>query len=1290
MKKHIPVMLTLLVGIALGGACMFLVLGPAKLPSITDQEGATGDAKAKAADGDPVLAGQFAVTTGAAPGYIEDQACAECHQQLFDAYQQVGMAQSFSRPDADNLPEDFVNNHFVHAPTRRHYEMRRTGDELIFRRYQLDNKGQPINEFERQVDWILGSGKHARNYLYQTDAGELYQLPVAWYPQEKRWAMSAGFDGPAHEGVQRAIKRDCMFCHNAYPDVPAGSDAYLSANTFPKELPQGIGCQRCHGPGAEHVRVSKLDKSSAEKKRETIVNPARLSPQLRDDVCNQCHLQPTRAVAGMRHFGRDIYSYRPGEPLSDYLVDLDVVEESRDPVDRFEINHHAYRLRQSRCFLESPETMSCTTCHDAHHTVPQADRAKHYAAACVQCHKSEDCQLNAESGAHLQGIDERDCATCHMPKRRTQDVVHVVMTDHLIRKTPLDGSQLAALRESRRNLESLVLSLPDSKEGDDVYEMVHAAAMLRLSSYTLPDPANKLENVLAGLEPPEIEPFLDLTMAQLGQHRFAAARQTAAQILQRAPDHPLATEWMGTSLLSLKKSDAAAEHLRRTLEIAPNRAETHFNLGLLLLGQEKLDEARMRFERALELRPNTSISAYYLGVVLEQMDRGEEAVRAYERALQLEPAFGRAYQNLGQLLLSLNRRDDARRYLRHGIQVVAQAKPLVELFQEAEYAEVTPILSEAVRGEQLAPASAILVPVPIPDLQRLEPSVAKQITEFLSAFERLTSGASASASQVAEGYGMLAQLYHAYEFNEAAERCYVNTIRLMPKDDRSYHLLGALYQQVGELAAAESYLRMALELRPDNVAAVVRLGTINLQLNQPGKAREHFQKALEKSPDSAASHNGLGDLALAEKKYTEAITHFETALKHAPGANRIHYSLGMAYRGLGEAEKAKAELAKRGPVGVRPADPLVDALPQLLQGERVYLIRGQLAYSAGRFAEASAAYAKAIDANPDSVSGLTNYAAALSKQGLLRDAETNLRKALEIDAKNLAAHYNLASILAKLDEFEDSLTHYDVILEMAPEDLAVRRLRGGVLRQAGRTDEAIKEFEHILAKEPDDELTNVDLYDVLVEKREYARAIKLLSSSVEQFPDRGLSSSRLAKLLATCPDLELRNGAKAVELASKVVKAQQTPHNMETLAQALAEAGRCEEAAAIQEDLLAVAEELQKEDLIARLKPELVRYQAGAPCRPTGEAAETELPDAAPETEKEEPETDKPETDKPETDKPETDKPETDKPETDKPETDKPETDKPETDKPETDKPETEKRETEKPETEKEDAADES
>ena len=56
---------------------------------------------------------------------------------------------------------------------------------------------------------------------------------------------------------------------------------------------------------------------------------------------------------------------------------------------------------------------------------------------------------------------------------------------------------------------------------------------------------------------------------------------------------------------------------------------------------------------------------------------------------------------------------------------------------------------------------------------------------------------------------------------------------------------------------------------------------------------------------------------MSRRNYAEAVEHFEKTLAQVPGANRVHYSLAMAYRGLGNAEKVKTHLAQQGTVGVR-------------------------------------------------------------------------------------------------------------------------------------------------------------------------------------------------------------------------------------------------------------------------------------------------------------------------------------------------------------------------------------
>jgi hypothetical protein len=72
------------------------------------------------------------------------------------------------------------------------------------------------------------------------------------------WAMSPGYDQPAHLDFRRVIDAGCMSCHNGYPPrlldlrelggksaMPSG---YIAGPKF-GTLPEGIDCQRCHGPG---------------------------------------------------------------------------------------------------------------------------------------------------------------------------------------------------------------------------------------------------------------------------------------------------------------------------------------------------------------------------------------------------------------------------------------------------------------------------------------------------------------------------------------------------------------------------------------------------------------------------------------------------------------------------------------------------------------------------------------------------------------------------------------------------------------------------------------------------------------------------------------------------------------------------------------------------------------------------------------------------------------------------------------------------------------------------------
>lgn len=589
---------------------------------------------------DPLAARGYSVTSGAAPGYVDDRACAECHEELARDYQQVAMAQSFYRPSAEKAIEDFASVPFFHQASGRYYSIERSGDDYTFRRYLLDEAGQPIHQFEVKVDWILGSGKRSRTYLYRTAGGELYQLPLAWYADQSSaasgyWAMAPGYDRPDHQGVTRRVRRECMFCHNAYPDVAAGSDHHGAAQTYPEVLPQGIGCQRCHGPGAEHTRAA-LAGERKNAVRTSIVNPAKLEPARRDDICFGCHMQPSVALPGIRQFGRGDYSFRPGEALSSYQLQVDVDEVGRARSERFEINHHPYRLRQSRCFVASEGALSCLTCHDPHRVVPAEQRARHYAQACLGCHLEDDCSLDAMASASDDGIDPTDCVACHMPRRRSQDVVHAVVTDHWIRRQP-GGPELTAPRAEREPTLSGVELLPDHRRaaGPDA-DLYRAVAAVRIGSGSAID---FLETQLSLRSPEDSTPYLDLASAQLLARRFSEAEATLDGLLALNPDHPRALSWKGICRSALGDPSTALVLLRQSVAIEPDRPEGWFNLGRTFFGLDRHAEAIGTFQRALELRENHAASHDFLARSLTVLGRGEEAESHRRRALEIEPSF---------------------------------------------------------------------------------------------------------------------------------------------------------------------------------------------------------------------------------------------------------------------------------------------------------------------------------------------------------------------------------------------------------------------------------------------------------------------------------------------------------------------------------------------------------------------------------------------------------------------------------------------------------------------------
>jgi predicted CXXCH cytochrome family protein len=527
--------------------------------------------------------------------------------------------------------------------------MAETGGRLVQRRTS------EYGAFEKAVDYVMGSGNHVRTYLYRGAGGKLFQMPLSWYREKGGfWAMSPGYDRAGHQGFRRTISDDCMFCHNGYPALQEGSRGHGADAAFPEKLPEGIDCQRCHGPGADHVAAASASKPK-EEIRGAIYNSRGKDRERQMELCMQCHLESTsRALPyAITRFGRDPFSYRPSEPLPDFILHFDFAP-GRAPEDHFEIAHAAYRLRKSACFSRSG-SMTCTTCHDPHKAPRGAEAVASYRQICLGCHAQ----------AHNR---ESACAVCHMPKRRTDDVIHAVMTDHFIRKKQPGRDLLAPLAEQHEP-ESAVYrgpvapyypaALPAGAVGD-----LYLATAQVYAGANFIGGIPQLRQAIERHQPQEPEFFHQLAEAYFRTGKPEEAAAWYRRALEKDGQYRPAIRNLGETLTKLGRFAEAAEVLRR----APGDPISLNNLGEALIEEGSAKEAIAVLRRSLELDPDSPDALNNLGRAESRTGNQQAAERHFRAAIRVNPGYAMAHNNLAIHLDAAGRWAEARKHFEAALQ----------------------------------------------------------------------------------------------------------------------------------------------------------------------------------------------------------------------------------------------------------------------------------------------------------------------------------------------------------------------------------------------------------------------------------------------------------------------------------------------------------------------------------------------------------------------------------------------------------------------------------------------
>jgi serine/threonine-protein kinase len=297
--------------------------------------------------------------------------------------------------------------------------------------------------------------------------------------------------------------------------------------------------------------------------------------------------------------------------------------------------------------------------------------------------------------------------------------------------------------------------------------------------------------------------------------------------------------------------------------------------------------------------------------------------------------------------------------------------------------------------------------------------------------------------------------------------------------------------------------------------------------------------------------HGRGSLDEAMADYDRAVERAEQAAEGQDGPDEdptlalLYCNRGDALHDLFREEEAEASFAE-----ARRRHPVAAAG---LQGN-LWMRRGY--------------YERALDAFDELVSLVPNDAQAYLQRGVAHQSRGNLEQAS--------------------DDFSEAI-------RCQPEGTVGYAMRARVRHEQGRPDEAMTDLAQHLHFHPDDPEAHLFRAAIHKEQKSWPAAFEDLTAAHRAAPDHPMVCNNLAWMLATCPDPQFRDGARAAALARQACEATEWKHPfcMGTLGAALAETGAFDEAVHWQTEALS----LYPVDEIPAGRARLELYQAGQPYR---------------------------------------------------------------------------------------------
>lgn len=598
--------------------------------------------------------------------YVGINTCRLCHQDIYNTYTHTGMGQSFAPATKEKSAARFGRKEVIYDKfSDLYYHAYWQGDSMMIREFRLEGK-DTVHQRIETVHYIIGSGQHTNSHIFSTN-GYLHQMPMTFYTQKEKWDLPPGFENGYNTRFSREIGLECMSCHNAMPGFIPGSENKFS------EVPNGIDCERCHGPGSIHVaqRSTGVRVDTSKLIDYSIVNPGKLPIDLQFDVCQRCHLQGNAVLKE----GRSFLDFRPGMKLSDVMSVFMPKYEGAE--DEFIMASHADRLKQSPCFIKSfvpgeskslrpyKDALTCVTCHDPHVSVKQTGYET-FNAACKGCHGNKVKEVCTEKMEARMKVND-NCASCHMPKSGSIDIPHVSVTDHFIRK-PMKKDDVDKVKK--------FIGLFAINEKDPAPKVKAKAYINQFEKFTA-DPAllDSAQKYLPTVSDEQVwESFELLVHLHFVRKDFGkivsdvskfGKDKVLGRLSARSADnaHAWTAYRIGEAYQNLNRMNDAYIYYKRADDLASYNPDFKNKLAGSLVSLGKTSEAKLIFEAIIKEDPKYAPAYCNLGYVMLLGGDAAKADQLYDKALALDPDYELALLNKAGLYAYLKQYAKAMDYV---------------------------------------------------------------------------------------------------------------------------------------------------------------------------------------------------------------------------------------------------------------------------------------------------------------------------------------------------------------------------------------------------------------------------------------------------------------------------------------------------------------------------------------------------------------------------------------------------------------------------------------------------